>query len=185
MFQNHCVPFPFRDVVLQSGVCVIAHLLASRSLGMRRRSTLLATVKPDDLSNLAPEVRLGLDTCPGFRLGHVAKRHGEISRLMFAGYQIDAITNGVQCGDLGIETLSVTLRPPHPRLATGQLRLELLSVIWNRLSNRYKRQAKAARYAGGLLQVHASEAISRALMERDLAPGLLSSDRRDVAVARL
>ena len=25
----------------------------------------------------------------------VAKRHGEISRLMFAGYQIDAITNGV------------------------------------------------------------------------------------------
>jgi hypothetical protein len=95
MFQNHCVPFPFRDVVLQSGVCVIAHLLASRSLGMRRRSTLLATVKPDDLSNLAPEVRLGLDTCPGFRLGHVAKKHGEISRLMFAGYQIDAITNGV------------------------------------------------------------------------------------------
>jgi len=25
----------------------------------------------------------------------VAKRHGEVSRLMFAGYQIDAITNGV------------------------------------------------------------------------------------------
>jgi len=25
----------------------------------------------------------------------VAKRHGEISRLMFAGYNIDAITNGV------------------------------------------------------------------------------------------
>src|SRR5208337_4167812 len=25
----------------------------------------------------------------------VAKKHGEVSRLMFAGYQIDAITNGV------------------------------------------------------------------------------------------
>lgn len=28
----------------------------------------------------------------------VAKKHGEISRLMFAGYQIDAITNGVHVG---------------------------------------------------------------------------------------
>ena len=28
----------------------------------------------------------------------VAKKHGEVSRLMFAGYQIDAITNGVHVG---------------------------------------------------------------------------------------
>jgi starch phosphorylase len=28
----------------------------------------------------------------------VAKKHGEISRMMFAGYQIDAITNGVHAG---------------------------------------------------------------------------------------
>jgi glycogen phosphorylase len=28
----------------------------------------------------------------------VAKKHGEVSRLMFAGYQIDAITNGVHAG---------------------------------------------------------------------------------------
>jgi starch phosphorylase len=35
----------------------------------------------------------------GFNLSHyingVAKKHGEVSRLMFAGYKIDAITNGV------------------------------------------------------------------------------------------
>ncbi len=38
----------------------------------------------------------------------VAKRHGEISRLMFAGYQIDAITNGVH--------VATWTSPPFQRL---------------------------------------------------------------------
>ena len=35
----------------------------------------------------------------------VAKRHGEVSRLMFAGYNIDAITNGVHAATWAAEPL--------------------------------------------------------------------------------
>ena len=52
----------------------------------------------------------------------VAKRHGEVSRLMFAGYDIDAITNGVHATTLDRpDRFSRAVRSLHPRLARGQL----------------------------------------------------------------
>ncbi len=35
----------------------------------------------------------------------VAKKHGEVSRLMFAGYNIDAITNGIHAATWTAEPL--------------------------------------------------------------------------------
>jgi glycogen phosphorylase len=55
----------------------------------------------DDLLNL---------TYLALNLSHyvngVAKRHGEISRLMFAGYNIDAITNGVHAATWAVEPIA-------------------------------------------------------------------------------
>jgi len=50
----------------------------------------------------------------------VAKRHGEISRHMFAQYKIDSITNGVHAGLLGRASDRRAVRPPHRGLARGQ-----------------------------------------------------------------
>ena len=49
----------------------------------------------------------------------VAKKHGEVSRLMFAGYTIDAITNGVHAATWASAPFQRTLRPPSP-VAAGQ-----------------------------------------------------------------
>ena len=51
----------------------------------------------------------------------VAKKHGEVSRLMFAGYNIDAITNGVHASTWAAAPMALPLRPLHSRLAAGQL----------------------------------------------------------------
>jgi glucan phosphorylase len=49
----------------------------------------------------------------------VAKRHGEVSRLMFAGYEIDAITNGIHVPTWtspAIQALFDWLNTPQPPL---------------------------------------------------------------------
>ena len=50
----------------------------------------------------------------------VTKKHGEVSRLMFAGYTIDSITNGVHAATWTAEPFQQPLRPLYPRLAAGQ-----------------------------------------------------------------
>jgi len=64
--------------------------LVSRVLGRGELEEMKDVFCCDDLLNLT---YLALNVS-GYVNG-VAKRHGEISRLMFAGYNIDAITNGV------------------------------------------------------------------------------------------
>ena len=44
----------------------------------------------------------------------VAKRHGEVSRVMFAGYEIDAITNGVRVPTWTSPASQAFVRPLHP-----------------------------------------------------------------------
>ena len=44
----------------------------------------------------------------------VAKRHGEVSRLMFASYEIDAITNGVHVPIWTSPAFQALVRPLHP-----------------------------------------------------------------------
>ena len=56
----------------------------------------------------------------------VAKKHGEVSRLMFAGYNIDAITNGVHASTWAAAPMARPLRSLHSRLAAGQLQPALL-----------------------------------------------------------
>ena len=50
----------------------------------------------------------------------VARRHGEVSRRMFAEYEIDSITNGVHVATLDRAADAGAVRPPHRRLARGQ-----------------------------------------------------------------
>lgn len=78
--------------------------VASRVFGYRRqRSENEHFPGPNSILNMT---HLALNTSR--YINGVAKRHGEISRLMFAGYQIDAITNGVH--------VATWTSPPFQRL---------------------------------------------------------------------
>ena len=50
----------------------------------------------------------------------VAKKHGEVSRHMFAAYKIDSITNGVHAAHVDGAAVRAIVRPSHSRLAGGQ-----------------------------------------------------------------
>jgi len=65
--------------------------VAFRVFGQRHTSAHPASFP--DANSVLNMTHLALNTSR--YINGVAKRHGEISRLMFAGYQIDAITNGV------------------------------------------------------------------------------------------
>jgi starch phosphorylase len=55
--------------------------------------------RPSQSNELAPVLNMTYLALNMSRyINGVAKKHGEVSRLMFAGYQIDAITNGVHVG---------------------------------------------------------------------------------------
>ena len=62
------------------------------------RHALIVEDSPTDAELMVHELRR-CDTYLGLNMSRyakgVAKRHGQISRLMFAGYPVDAITNGV------------------------------------------------------------------------------------------
>lgn len=78
--------------------------VASRVFGYRRqRNDNEPFPGPNAILNMT---HLALNTSR--YINGVAKRHGEISRLMFAGYQIDAITNGVH--------VATWTSPPFQRL---------------------------------------------------------------------
>ena len=55
----------------------------------------------------------------------VAKKHGEITRLMFAGYNIDAITNGVHAASWAAKPLAELYDRYIPGWQSGQLQLAL------------------------------------------------------------
>lgn len=55
----------------------------------------------------------------------VARRHGEISRLMFAGYSIEALTNGVHASTWASAPFRELLRPSYPPLAPRQFQSAL------------------------------------------------------------
>ncbi len=65
--------------------------IAARVFGQRQNGS-----EPKILPEDNPAINM---TCLGLNMSRyvngVAKKHGEVTRLMFAGYQIDAITNGV------------------------------------------------------------------------------------------
>jgi starch phosphorylase len=68
--------------------------VAERVLGRRPPDT--ENPKGDGLGSVANMSYLALNMSR--YVNGVAKKHGEISRMMFAGYHIDAITNGVHVG---------------------------------------------------------------------------------------
>ena len=67
--------------------------VAPRVLGTRQNGQSSVSKKPASVLNMT-HLALNMSRY----INGVAKKHGEVSRLMFAGYQIDAITNGVHVG---------------------------------------------------------------------------------------
>ncbi len=67
--------------------------VAPRVIGLRRYGQ---ASQLNDTAAVVNMTYLGLNMSR--YINGVAKKHGEVSRLMFAGYQIDAITNGVHVG---------------------------------------------------------------------------------------
>jgi starch phosphorylase len=93
--------FPLRDVSRVLGYRedfsdLFQDETAARVFGRRQRQ---AGVEPRpvlDAQGMLNMTHLGLNLSR--YVNGVAKKHGEVSRLMFTGYQIDAITNGVHAG---------------------------------------------------------------------------------------
>ena len=75
--------------------------LVSRVLGRGELEEMKDVFCCDDLLNMT---YLALNV--SHYVNGVAKRHGEISRLMFAGYNIDAITNGVHGATWAAESVA-------------------------------------------------------------------------------
>jgi starch phosphorylase len=75
--------------------------LVSRMLGRTEVQEMKDVFCCDDLLNMT---YLALNV--SHYVNGVAKRHGEISRLMFAGYNIDAITNGVHAATWAAESVA-------------------------------------------------------------------------------
>jgi len=67
--------------------------VAPRVIGTRQYSQ---PSQPNERASVLNMTHLALNMSR--YINGVAKKHGEVSRLMFAGYQIDAITNGVHVG---------------------------------------------------------------------------------------
>jgi glycogen phosphorylase len=67
--------------------------VAPRVIGTRQYGQPSPSKKPASVLNMT-HLALNMSRY----INGVAKKHGEVSRLMFAGYQIDAITNGVHVG---------------------------------------------------------------------------------------